>query len=99
MKPEAKQACAETVKDIILAIFRKQVGFLEILPFFSEPGKEQKVVAISLWATKGDAERYENEFYPKVQEIVKPYLLTPIVIRPYTLETTLCEHFVETLVA
>ena len=50
-------------------------------------------------ATETDAEGYEKEFYLKVQEIVKPYLLTLIVIRPYAVETTLCEHFVEALAA
>ena len=87
------------MKDVILPILRKQVGFLEILPFFPETVREQKVVTISLWATKADVERYEKEFYPKVQEMVKPYLLTAIVIRPYTVETKLCEHFVESPVA
>lgn len=99
VKPEAKQAFVKAVKDEVLPILRKQVGFLEILPFFPETIKEQKVVTISLWASKADAVRYEKEFYPKVQEILKPYLLTPIVIRPYTVETTLCEHFVEAFAA
>jgi hypothetical protein len=38
-----------------------------------------------------------KEFYTKINEIVKPYLATPIVVRFYTVQTTLCEHFVNAL--
>src|SRR6266566_9809414 len=99
VKPEKKEEFVKVVKNEILPILRKQVGFLEVLPFFPEKMKEEKAISISLWATKQDAERYEKEFYPKVQEILKPYLVTPVVVRPYTVETTLCEHFVEALAA
>jgi hypothetical protein len=34
-----------------------------------------------------------------VQEILRPYLITPITVKPYVLETAVCEHFVETLAA
>lgn len=99
LKPEKKEEFVKVVKNEILPILRKQVGFLEVLPFFPEKMNEEKAITISLWANKADAERYEEEFYPKVQEIVKPYLVTPAVVRPYTVETALCEHFVEALAA
>jgi hypothetical protein len=89
----------EVVKAEILPILKKQVGFLEILPFFPEKTKEDKVIAVSLWMTKLDAENYEKQFYPKVYDILKPFLATPITVKPYLLETTLCEHFVETFAA
>ena len=99
VKLEKKEEFVKKVKNEVLPILRKQIGFLEILPFFPEKIREEKVMNISLWATKPDAERNERETYPKVQEILKPYLNTPITVRPYVLETTLCEHFVETLAA
>ena len=46
-----------------------------------------------------DAERYEREWFPKVEEILKPYLTTPITFKYYMVETTLCEHFEKTLAA
>lgn len=97
VKPEKKEDFIRVVKNEVLPILHKQTGFFEVLPFFPVQMKEEKVITISLWATKTDAERYEKEFYPKVQEIIKPYLTTPIVVRPYTVETTLCQHFVEAL--
>jgi hypothetical protein len=57
------------------------------------------VIGITLWAEKRDAERYEEEGYPKVEAILKPYLLGAVSFRHFEVETTLCEHFVEALAA
>ncbi|MGB5154805.1 MAG: antibiotic biosynthesis monooxygenase [Candidatus Sulfotelmatobacter sp.] len=99
VKPEKKEEFVKVVKNKIVPILKKQTGFLEILPFFPEKMKEEKVITISLWTTKADAERYEREFYPKVLNIVKPFLTTPVNVSYHKLETTLCEHFVEALAA
>ena len=99
VKMEKKEEFVKTVKNEILPILKKQIGFLEVLPLFPDKIREEKVLNISLWATRPDAERYEREVYPKVQEILRPYLITPVTVKPYTVETTLCEHFVAALVA
>ena len=52
-----------------------------------------------LWQNKTDAERHEKEIYPKIYEIVKPFLTTPVIVKHFTVETTLCEHFAQALVA
>jgi len=57
------------------------------------------MVVISLWTAKRDAEKYNRDVFPKVAEILKPFLLTPIEMRVYAVETTLCEHFVNALAA
>jgi len=97
-KLEKKEEFIRVVKNEVLPILKKQHGFLEILPFMPEI-KNEKAVTISLWVEKKDAERYETEWFPKVQEIVKPYMTTPISVNSYTVETTICEHFEKALVA
>lgn len=99
LKPEKKVEFVKVVKSQVLPILRKQIGFQEILSLFPENAKEEKVYTISLWTTKLDAERYQKEFYPHVTDILKPYLTTPVEVNYYNLETTLCEHFVNALVA
>ena len=99
VKLEKKEEFITTVKNEILPILKRQIGFLEVLPLFPEKSFEQKLLNISLWASRMDAERYERETYPRVQEILRPYLATPIVVKPYVVETKLCEHFVAALVA
>ena len=97
-KMEKKDEFIKVLKNEVLPILKKQAGFLEILPFVPEM-KNEKMVNVTLWHEKKDAERYEREVFPRVEDIVRPYLATPITWRLYNVETTLCEHFVETLAA
>jgi hypothetical protein len=86
-KAEKREAFLKVVRNEVLPILQKQPGFLEILPFVPET-KTEKMITITLWTEKWEAERYEREVYPKVEEIVKPYLTTPVVtFRHYILET------------
>ena len=97
-KLEKKEEFIRVVKNEVLPILNKQHGFLEMLPFFPEV-KNEEVITISLWTEKKDAERYERELFPKVEGILKPYLVTPITFKNFTVETTLCEHFEKALIA
>lgn len=97
-KLEKQEELVKVIRNEVLPILKKQTGFLEVLPFFPET-KNEKVIAITLWMEKRNAERYEREVFPKVEEILKPYLTTPITYKPYNVETTLCEHFVQALAA
>jgi hypothetical protein len=97
-KLEKKEELVNVIRTEVLPILKKQTGFLEVLPFFPET-KNEKVIAITLWMEKRNAERYEREVFPKVEEILKPYLTTRITYKPYNVETTLCEHFVQALAA
>jgi quinol monooxygenase YgiN len=97
-KVEKKDELIRVIKNDVLPILKKQPGFLEILPFVPEDHVE-KMVMISLWMEKKHAELYMREMFPKVEQILKPYLTTPITWKLHRVETTLCEHFVETLAA
>ena len=99
VKTEKKEEFVNVMKNKVLPILKKQTGFLEILPFFPEKMREDKVFTISLWTTKSDAERYERESYNKIHDMLKPFLTTTVNVNYYNLETTICEHFVETLAA
>jgi len=97
-KLEKKEELVKVIRNEVLPILKKQTGFMELLPFFPEI-KNEKVIAVTLWTEKRNAERYEREVFPKVEEILRPYLTTPITYRLYNVETTLCEHFVPALTA
>ncbi len=97
-KYEKKDELTKTIKNEVLPILKKQAGFLEILPLFPEM-KDEKAVYVTLWAEKRDAERYHKDVFPRVEEIVKPFLTTPITWKLYNVDTTLCEHFVNALAA
>lgn len=95
---EKKDEFIKTIRNEVLPILKKQVGFLDILPLFPEM-KDEKAVCITLWAEKRDAERYHKEVFNRVEDIVRPFLTTPITWKLYNVETTLCEHFVNALTA
>lgn len=97
-KMEKKDELIKVVKNEILPILKKQHGFMEILPFVPE-NRTEKVLAISLWNDRKDAERYERDWFPKVEQMLQPFLTTQVTWRPYTLETTVCQHFVNVLAA
>ncbi|MFZ0797911.1 MAG: antibiotic biosynthesis monooxygenase [Terriglobales bacterium] len=95
---EKKEEFIRVVKKDVLPILRKQDGFLEILPLVPE-SKTEKVLAVTLWTDKKEFERDEQEWSPKVEQILRPYLSVPATRKLYTLEITLCEHFEKTLIA
>jgi len=97
-KLEKKEEFVKVIRNEVLPILKKQTGFMELLPFFPET-KNEKVIAVTLWTEKANAERYGREVFPKVEEILKPYLTSPITYKLYNVETTLCEHFVQALAA
>jgi hypothetical protein len=97
-KYEKKEELLTILKDEVLPILKKQIGFLEILPLFPE-FKNEKVITVTLWMEKKDAERYEKEAFPRIEQMLQPYVNTPITWKLHQVETKLCEHFVNALAA
>ncbi len=97
-KLEKKDEVIKTIRQEIVPILRKQPGFLELLPFVPEVATE-RMFAISLWNDKRDAERYVKDMFPKVDQILKPFLTSPPTVRTYTVETSICKHLVDALTA
>ena len=84
---EKKDEFIRVVKKEVLPILKKQDGFLEILPLVPEI-KTEKVLAVTLWTDKKDLERNEQEWSPRVEQILIPYLSNPPTRKLYMLETT-----------
>jgi len=99
LKREKKSEYLKVVDREILPLLRQQSGFVEMLSFFPEQSREERVFTISLWTMKADADYYEREFYPEVHAKLQPYLADPLVVKPYTLETSLFESFADALTA
>lgn len=100
-KLEKKDELFKVIRQEVLPILRKQPGFLEAMPLIPET-LNVKFITIGLWASKIDAERFmRNEAFAKVQQILIPFLVTPTsyAILDYAVETAICEHLVDALVA
>jgi hypothetical protein len=94
-KIDKRRELIQDVKNEILPILQKQNGFLDALPLFQF--NADKAIAVSLWKEKRFAQAYEREWFPKIQEMVKPYLATPITVTNCVVETELCERLAEAL--
>jgi quinol monooxygenase YgiN len=75
VKPEKKEEFNQKLRNEVLEILRKQPGFVDLIGLVSETSPE-RVLGISLWNTREDADRYSREHYTRVLELLKPYLKT-----------------------
>ena len=78
---------SNTLNDKVLPILKKQAGFVNetVLASDTEPNR---VLALSFWNTKEDAERYHREQYPKVHEMLKHLMDTEPTIRTFDVQTS-----------
>lgn len=78
---------AVTIQEKVLPILKKQKGFVDetVLTSDTEPNR---IIGLSFWNSKEDAERYHQEGYPKVNEILSPLLESGPVIRTFNVHTS-----------
>jgi quinol monooxygenase YgiN len=78
---------ANTIHEKVLPILKKQTGFVDetVLTSDAEPNR---IIGLSFWNSKEDAERYHREGYPKVNEILSPFLEGAPVIRTFNVHTS-----------
>jgi len=75
------------INDKALPILKKQAGFVDetVLVSDTEPNR---VLALSFWNSKEDAERYHREQYPKINEMFAHLLEADPVIRTFNVDTS-----------
>jgi heme-degrading monooxygenase HmoA len=84
---------AGTIHEKVLPILKKQTGFVDetVLTSDTEPNR---IIGLSFWNSKEDAERYHREGYPKVNEILSPLLESAPVIRIFNVHTSTTHRIV-----
>lgn len=70
------------INDKVLPILKKQAGFVDetVLASDTDPNR---VLALSFWNTREDAERYQTEQYPAIHEMVRQLLETEPAVRTF----------------
>ena len=81
------QELTTLINDKVLPILKKQTGFVDetVLVSDTEPNRG---LAISFWNTKQDAERYQKEQYPAIQEMIRPLLDAEPVVRTFNVDSS-----------
>src|SRR5260370_2188263 len=82
-KPGKAKELSNTINDKVLPILKKQTGFVDETVLASDTDPD-RVLAISFWNTKEDAERYHREQYPAIQEMLLPLPTAHPLLRTFT---------------
>jgi heme-degrading monooxygenase HmoA len=78
---------ANTVHEKVLPILRQQTGFLDETVLTSDT-ESNRLLAISFWKTREDAERYHRDNYPRIKELLSSELESTPVIRTFNVHTS-----------
>jgi len=86
-KPGKANDVANMIHEKVLPILRKQAGFVDeaVLMADKEPNR---VLALSFWNTKEDAERYHREEYQKISDMLSPHVENAPTIRRFNVHTS-----------
>lgn len=80
--PGKTRMLSETIRNRLLPILRVQPGFVDEIVLESDVEPE-RVLALSFWRTREEAERYNRETYPAVKEVLLDSLETDPVLRTF----------------
>jgi quinol monooxygenase YgiN len=83
---KARDLC-NTIDEKVLPILKKQAGFVDETVLVSD-SDSNRVLAMSLWNSKEDAERYHEEQYPKIQEMLKNLIENEPAIRTFDVQSS-----------
>jgi heme-degrading monooxygenase HmoA len=86
-KPGKSHEIANAINEKVLPILRKQSGFVDETVLTSET-EPNRVMALSFWKTKEDAERYQREQFTKVTEILSSLIESPPAVRTFNVHTS-----------
>jgi heme-degrading monooxygenase HmoA len=86
-KPGKSRELSDTITDKVLPILKKQKGFVDETVLVSDK-EANRVLGLSFWNTKEDAEQYHRAEYPIVREKLQHLLEFEPVIRTYEVHTS-----------
>jgi len=73
LKPGTKDATLSRLAQEVLPILQAQAGFVDMIGL-SDENDPDRLLAISLWKTKDDADRYRRDHFQRVLDIMGPAL-------------------------
>ena len=87
VKREKKQEFTDKLQQVVLPILHSQAGFVDTLNLSSEEEPE-RMLAISLWKSRADAERYHRDHFSKIVDTIRPCLRDEPTVDFYNVETS-----------
>ena len=83
---KVRELC-NTIEDKVLPILKKQRGFVDETVLVSD-AEPDRILGLSFWDSKQEAESYHREQYPQIHETIKHLLDDEPVIRTFDVESS-----------
>ena len=87
VKREKRQEFNDTIQNRVLPILQSQAGFVDMLNLSSAEDPD-RMVAISLWKSRADAERYQRDHFSGILDSIRPFLKDEPSVEFYNVETS-----------
>lgn len=81
-KPGKSAELARVINEETLPILDDQPGFLDEIVLISKENPD-RLVALSFWQTPEDAEKYNREVFPRINEIVASVMANPARVQTF----------------
>lgn len=78
---------ANTIHDKVVPILKKQRGFVDEMVLVSD-NDATRILGMSLWDSKEDAQRYHETQYAQVHKLIKDLVSTDPVIRTFEVHSS-----------
>jgi heme-degrading monooxygenase HmoA len=78
---------SNTINEKVVPILKKQNGFVDEIVLVSD-AEQDRLLGLSFWKTREDAERYHKKEYPAVHETIRHLLEADPVIRTFDVHTS-----------
>jgi hypothetical protein len=85
IKPERVNEFRTLYENEILPLLQRQSGFLDEISLVTE-NKIDRHVALTLWKTKCDVESFHRREYPRMLEMLKPFVIGTPTLEYFTVE-------------
>jgi heme-degrading monooxygenase HmoA len=86
-KPGKSREQSSANNDKVVPILKKQAGFVDEIVLVSD-ADPNRVLALSFWKTREDAQRYQREQYNTVREALQSLLEAESVVRTFDVHTS-----------
>ena len=91
VKPEKKDEFENKLRSEVLPILQKQPGFIDLIALQSEDEGE-RLISLSFWNSKQDAERYHREHYARIVDMLKPLMKRDPKVEAFTVAHSTPHH-------
>ena len=87
LKSGKNRELSTILNEKVLPMLKSQPGFVDEITLISESNPNH-LLALSFWKNKEDAERYQRDTFPKVQETIRPMIDGSPTVQTFTVDTS-----------